>query len=475
MKLNSIRFKSIILYTSFLFLILILFSGVIYFTVRHILYKKLDENLKIKAVEMVSVINSYHEYPFRTTVMDRLWRLKVESLNLKNDYINILNTHGKTIVRSENFKDDIKILFKRVLPFTFSRVYYSSIRSSKYKLRVINLPIQNTFLEPYVVQVGTSLKRVNTTLKELLSFIIISVFCILILTSSLGLVLTKSILKPVMQVAKTANSISHKNLNQRIEVKQLDEEMKYLINSFNSMIERLEKSFHHINEFSGHVAHELKTPLAIIKGEMEVTLNKKQRAPEYRRIINSSLEEINRLNKIIKDILLLAKLEYEQDIYKFERLDLTEYLNEISDNSRILAEEKKIKLILNAPDKHIFVYGDKLHLRRLFFNLLHNAIKYTPKKGEISIDLIKKKHNVFISITDTGQGISLEHIPKVFNKFYRIQKRSYSVDKGIGLGLSIAQTIAQSHQGSIEVKSKKNQGSTFTFILPLYKDKNSAV
>ena len=295
----------------------------------------------------------------------------------------------------------------------------------------------------------------------------IIILVILVLTSFLGLVLTRNILKPVMNVAKMANNISSKNMNMRIKELEVDAEMKYLIQSFNSMIERLEKSFKHINDFSSNVAHELRTPLAIIKGEMEVLLNKNHSVKEYKKVIISALEEINRINKIIKDILLLAKLEYNQEIYKFESLNLTDFIKEIGENGKILAKEKKIKVEMTLPFVPLYINGDKIHLRRLFFNLLHNAIKFSPKNSTINIIVSNMNHTTFVDIKDTGKGISDEDLPKIFDKFYRVQQANENPDLSSGLGLNIAQTIAIAHQGIITVKSKLNEGTTFTVSLPL--------
>ncbi len=469
MKFNSIRFKSIILFSTILFLILLTFSNGIYFTVRHVLYNNLDDELKIKALEVAEILNSYYRVPFRPMIVDSLRKLKIENLNLKNDYINILNFRGQTVIRSGNFKRKIKALFTKKISYSIDITFYKSIKSKDIELRVINFPIADNLYNPYIIQVGTPLKKVNTTLDRLKFYIIINIIIIMFVTSFIGIFFTKSILKPVMEVAKLANNISHKNLNIRLKETRVDEEMTYLIHSFNLMIERLEKSFQHINEFSGFVAHELKTPLAIIKGEIEVALNKKHNTKEYRRVMNSNLEEINRLNTIIKDILLLAKLEYEQDIYKFKSLNLSDFLKEISDNSRILAKEKKIKLTLIEYKKKLFINSDKIHLRRLFFNLLHNAIKYTPKNGQITISTTIKSRKVYINISDTGIGISKQDLNKIFKKFYRVHKNIYSTSKGSGLGLNIAQTIALAHQGKIEVTSKEKKGTTFTIIFPLIK------
>lgn len=466
MKFASIRFKSTILFSSILFIILIIFSITIFLTVQHILFKELDNILKIKALEVAETVNKTQGFPIFPMVIDKYWLMKVENLNLKSDYINIVNLRGVTILHSNNFSDDVRDIFVKQMTYSPKRTFYKTIRNFKYQIRVINLPVIKNNFSHYVVILGTSLRPINQTLNQLFYFLAISIITVLILTSFLGLVLTRSILKPVTEVSQMANTISYKNLNQRISEIRADDEMKFLINSFNAMISRLENSFKHINEFSQHVAHELKTPLAIMKGEVEVALQKKHQEKEYKHILNSSLEEINRLNRIIKDILLLANLEYKQDIFNFEPFNLINFIKEIGDNSRILAKKKKIRLDLSIPEKKILINGDRVHLRRLFFNVMHNAVKFTPRSGKINLSVLINQKKAYITITDTGPGIPKEDLEKIFHKFYRSEKHEHIAEKGSGLGLNIAQTIAQAHQGDIKVKSK-TKGSAFTIILPV--------
>ena len=165
---------------------------------------------------------------------------------------------------------------------------------------------------------------------------------ILLITLFMGSFLTRRILKSVTDVTMTANSISQKNLNMRIPEQKLDHEMEELVGSFNRMIERLEQSFAHVNEFSSHVAHELKTPLAIIKSELELALSGGNTKEEDKRVMNVALGEIDRLIKTIKDLLLLAKLEYKLNIFKMEEIDITEFLKDIYQAFQNIGGHKRI-------------------------------------------------------------------------------------------------------------------------------------
>ncbi len=487
MKLNSIRFKATVLYSSILAVILTLFGTIIYVSISHVLYSDLDYKLQLKAQEIEAILQAYEQVDSLESqpvtyildalrkneagvvstreVIDDLWRKEFKLLNLKNDYIDIENINRITLFCSANFKGKIIPLFKQS-PFSLTRTLCNNMISDTTKLRVINYPTayHNARL---VIKVATPLGSVLNELSKILVFIILAAVGLLILTSFIGSFFARSILRPVMSVSSLADKITHKGLKLRIQEMQKDVEMKHLVSSFNAMISRLERSFAHINEFSSHVAHELKTPLAIVKGEMELALARERSSEEYKKVFQDSLEEIDRIIKIIRDLLFLAKLDYRSEIFKFEDFDIVKFINEIYEHSKVLSSSKNIEVKLEAPDKRVLINGDRTHLRRLFFNLLSNAVRFTPEKGKIFISVGLVPPNVCIDIRDTGEGISQENLSRIFEKFFRTHKEERTPESGTGLGLNIALSIARIHNGSIKVKSVLGQGTTFTVILPL--------
>jgi len=488
MRFNSIRFKASVFYSTILAAILLIFGAIIYIFLSHILYRNLDSDLKIKAAEVVAILRAYEEvrqlenHPLGhilemirrnegrnisdKAVIDNLWQKEFDLLNLKKDYINIENINGAHIFISNNFKGNIPSLFRKQSHISSERAVYKNLISGKTKLRVISLP---TFYHrsPLIIQIATPLEPVTKTLHKILFFLIISIIIVLIITSFTGGILARSILRPVMEVSNLADKITHKDLRLRVQEQQTDEEMKHLVTSFNTMIGRLEKSFTHINEFSSHVAHELKTPLAIIKGEIELALGQERNPEEYKNVLRGCLEETDRIIRIIRDLHLLAKLDYKQDIFKFEKFNIVRFLGEIYEHSRVLSASKNIEVKLTVPEKDIYIKGDTVHLQRLFLNLINNAVKFTPQRGKINISVAVKDPNVCIDIADTGEGISEENLPKIFDRFYRIHKEERTPESGTGLGLNIALSIAKVHNGDIKVKSRLHHGTTFTVILPL--------
>jgi len=485
MKLNSIRFKASVLYTSILCVILVVFSGILFSITRHILYRDVDDRLQMKASEIVNILKSYEKLKQTETqqqhlinkllgiedrarlIVDDLWRSNVRALNLADDYINILNAQGRPIIRSQNFDQPMADLFQQALPLTAGYVIFKDILSQSGRLRAVSLPFSYGNRHLLIIQIATPLDPVIRVLKRLLYFIAGSILFILCLTSFLGGFFARRILKPVLNVTRIADDISHTDLNLRIPDTAADDEMQGLIRSLNAMIGRIETAFAHVNQFSSHVAHELKTPLAIVKGEMELALRETRSPDEYQRVITISLEEIDRLVRIVRDLLLLARLDYSPDVFSFETFDLSAFLAEIHEHSSILAEPKSLEIHLDVPASPVWVRGDAAHLRRLFLNLIHNAVKFTPEKGRIRVALSAEDGNARVTVSDTGRGIPPQDIPKVFNTFFHTRPDGPDAEPGSGLGLSIAQSIAKAHKGEIAVQSPPGEGAAFTVRLPM--------
>ncbi|MBL8012798.1 MAG: HAMP domain-containing protein [Candidatus Omnitrophica bacterium] len=485
MQINSIRFKSNVLYALILAAILSVFGSVIFYAVHRMLYNDLDELLGIKAREVADIIHAYEQAQnsdndpldlmaqlfghkqadAHKRIIDDLWSSEVKTLNLKDDFLNVLTSRGRLILSSENVKATEERLFASQFPFVINKVVFKDLEDNGQHLRAINFPLAINDQLQLVIQLATPLSRTLHILDKLSMFIILAILGILILTSFLGSLFARRVLMPVKEIAETANNISHKELNVRVKGRHADEEIRYLVDSFNTMLARLEKSFTHINEFSSHVAHELKTPLAVIRGEIELALGENHNAQELRKVLQTSMAQVNRVIRIVKDLLLLANLDYRVDIFKFETIDLVPFIREIGENGKILAKEKDIDVTVKILPEAAFISGDKVHLRRLFFNLIHNAVKFTPSGGTIIIVFQADTKSAVVSVSDTGIGIAQEDMSKLFTKFFRVPKAQGF--EGTGLGLNIAQAIAQAHQGEISVQSQISKGSTFSVSLPL--------
>jgi len=492
MKVNSIRFKIFVIYIGIISACLIAYRSVVYINLRHNLFKEVDAKLLIKAGQLSNTIKYYmnvlgdDENSFNFSVrrailfegehrrqdqikeLEFQWAIQVSKFELDKDYINFINPQGQSFVASDNLSAELLNRFITESKAHVSKTPFESLhfKEGNLNLRLINIPFSYNSYQHYVLQIATSVDPLIGILRQQLVYNAI-IIPIIILIALLGAwVIVKQILTPVMEIARAAKNISLENLGARVKIGHADEEMKYLADAFNAMIERLEEHFRYITQFSAYVSHELKTPLAIIKGESEFALRKERELNEYKRVITVNLEETERMLQLVSDLLLLAKLDYKAEVIKFEKIDLIELLNEIYEETRLLAFSKDIQVDFILPDQPVRVNGNKLHLRRLFLNLVDNAIKFTPPNGKIGISAQVEYGQVIAAVSDTGVGIVEQDLPKLFKGFFTAEKEEQS-EIMHGLGLKIVQHILKIHHGNITVKSEINKGSSFIVTLPL--------
>jgi len=269
----------------------------------------------------------------------------------------------------------------------------------------------------------------------------------------------------VQQITKTAQNIEGSDLSQRIDVKS-DDELGRLASTLNEMIGRLEESFNRQRQFTADASHELRTPLAIMQAEATLALSKERTPDDYRKSLETISQESDYMSSVISKLLFLARSDAGKEQLNFEGVELTELITGLSANIEVLAQDKGIKFDVDAKEE-LTVNGDKVKLRQLFINILENAVRYTPADGHISVSLVKQELNAVVSISDTGIGIPPEHLPHIFERFYRVDKARARADGGVGLGLAIAKIIAESHKGTIGAESEVGKGTTFTISLPL--------
>ena len=243
-------------------------------------------------------------------------------------------------------------------------------------------------------------------------------------------------------------------------------EINHLVVSCNNFLVRQDNNLRRAKQFTADVTHELRTPLTILRGETELALRNDRSAEQFREVLESNLEEINRMTFLIEDLLLLSKSDLGEIPLKADSLDFNDLIKELHRKTQLLATDKNIEVQLHCTDEQIVLYADNLRMRQVFLNLLTNAIKYTPDDGTITIDVTATGELVTIAITDTGIGMEEKHLANIFNRFYRINKTDNRYDGGTGLGLSIVKWIVDAHQGSITVTSAPAKGSTFTVTFP---------
>jgi heavy metal sensor kinase len=289
----------------------------------------------------------------------------------------------------------------------------------------------------------------------------------LILGSLLGFFMAGRALTPVHAVAQAAQRITGSNLSLRIPTREAGDELDYLILTFNRMIERLEASFQQMRQFSTDVSHELRTPITGIRGQLEVALFTAQTTEQYREAMFNALQDIDRLSQIVRALFLLSQAESGQLVLQKSRLDLCEVVEDLVEQFQIPAEAAGVKLTSNVPAE-CPAEVDRVQIERMLTNLLSNAIKFTPEGGMVQTTLRSLPDRIELVVEDTGRGIPTEHLPHIFDRFYRVAGNGAAPgpEQGLGLGLSFVAWIVKVHNGKIDVESSPGKGTKFTIKLP---------
>ena len=316
-----------------------------------------------------------------------------------------------------------------------------------------------------IIVVGQLTTEITNVLHTFMYIIIFAMIGVLILAGLGGLFLADRVLRPVERITKTAQKIEGSDLSQRIDVKT-DDELGRLAVTLNEMIGRLEESFNRQRQFTADASHELRTPLAIMQAEATLALSKERTPDDYRKSLETISQESDYMSAVIGKLLFPARSDAGKEQLNFENVDLKELITGLAANIEALAQDKGIKFAVDAKDD-VNVSGDKVKLRQLFTNILENAVRYTPADGKISVSLLEKESNAVVSISDKGIGIPPEHLPHIFERFYRVDKARARTDGGVGLGLAIAKIIAESHKGKIEVENEVGNGTTFIVSIPV--------
>src|SRR5271157_3147214 len=325
--------------------------------------------------------------------------------------------------------------------------------------------LSDRYSVPLVVQVATSLEENDKQLGELMAILLLlgplAVGC----TLGGGYLLARQALAPVERMAATADEITATQLDRRLHEPNPDDELGRLARTLNGMIARLERSFEEVRRFTADAAHELRTPLAILRNEAEVALRIPRESEQYRDCLENMLEEIDHLSRLSEILLFLFREDAGLGAHTGDVLSLDQIVREVADDIRVVAAEQNLELMVDASSP-CNVLGNAEQLRRLLFNLLDNAIKFTPAGGGIGIRVERQKVQARVIVSDSGDGIAPEHLPRIFDRFYRVDSARSRRTGGNGLGLSISKSIVEAHRGSIEVKRQPNAGTQVTVTLP---------
>ena len=485
----SIRIRFIAWYALILTVTFLLFSTVLYVYLQKSLSSYLDFILESKADGVAVSINTYWETEKMVAVhrkgISRKTLSKINNQNflkiagrwveersddpdLVNIIIQIYKPNGEIIAYSKsapivNLPKDALDELKKGLDFSGNEKIEISEKSFQ-DFRFVAIPVKEDKSVAYIVQVASPLTFTYTTLNRVKLILFVTLPLTVIIASILaGKFLASITLKPLNSMIGTVRQITGSNLDTRVAVPDNMDEIRELAETFNDMLERINRSFAVQRQFIQDVSHELKTPFTVIRGEMEVALKRERSVSEYRDILESNLDEIKKISHILESLLALARFDSDAVTLNKEATDISVMIKDILSDIEILALQKSIEITVMSIVGDNIVNIDRERMRSVFYNIFDNAIKYSNENGKIEVDINRVEDEVIIKISDTGPGISEEDIPYIFERFYRADKARCS--EGFGLGLSIAKSIVKAHGGYILVRSRIDEGATFIISL----------
>jgi heavy metal sensor kinase len=331
---------------------------------------------------------------------------------------------------------------------------------------VLTVPVQ-VANGTYMVQIAAPLGEFYKALDRFRWLLLLSSPFLLLVASAGGYWLSRRALAPVDQITQEARSVTAHSLSRRLVVPHTRDELQRLSETLNGMLERLEKAFQRVTQFTADASHELRTPIALMRTRAEIALRRPRSEDEYRETLDQVLKELERTSGLIEKMMLLARADSGVETLQRIHLNLAESVDQACCEGRTLALAKQITFHEQLPEAPVWVAGDSHFLRRLFLILIDNAVKYTPPEGRIDVALGTDAGGAVVELRDTGIGIAAEDLPNIFERFYRSERARSRESGGAGLGLSIGRWIAEAHGGTIEVRSTPGEGSVFAVRLPL--------
>jgi heavy metal sensor kinase len=458
---DSVRTRLTLWYAGVLAFSLIAFALVIYYAAGNIFHERQEESLRSTAQ---TVASAYVEEFAEAHSLTKAGEIVLQEITFPNRYVQLTDNSGNPIAASANLSGSSITIPTQVLAEARARGFSNATVNG---LRVTVVPLSSDQTLGFAA-VAEPLSVVEDGLSELRRDLFAGVSLVLLLASAGGYFLARKSLAPIASMNSQTQRVSAENLSARLDVTNSRDELGRLATTINDLLARLENSFKEQQRFIADASHELRTPLAVLRGETEVALGKTRTIDEYQQSLSLIQDEAERLSRIVEDLFILARQPINtRAALNKERVSLNDAVRDCARAAQVLAVRKGVRLKLETDSPSIALNGDKELIRRLILNLLDNAVKYTPAGGEISLALGRQNGSAEIVVRDTGIGIPEAAQPRVFDRFYRVDKARARAMGGAGLGLSIAQWIVEVHGGEITLASTPGEGSSFTVVLPV--------
>ena len=339
------------------------------------------------------------------------------------------------------------------------------VQTDRRRIRFSNSLISPGDGETYLLQVGVALDQMTAALDRFLGLLFWSVPAAILVAAFTSRWFAGRALVPLARLATATRTIDVADLRHRLPLRGAHDELDQVAQAFNDVLARLEHAVSEMKQFSTAIAHELRTPLAALRGETELALIQARSPDEHRRGLENQLETLDRLARLISQLLTLARAEAGDIPLARDTVDLAALAGTIVEQLEPVAQARNITLVCEAPP-HVSIIGDAGWMERLLLNLLDNALKFTPERGRIVVRVVPEAESIRLDVDDTGTGVSPDLLPHLFERFYRSEPGPAAHAGGVGLGLRLVKWIADRHNATIDVVSRPGHGSTFTLKFP---------
>ena len=460
----TIRTRLTLWYTGVLLLTLVVISVLSYSLLRSRLIQDVDASL-LAVADVIRDVGA-SEVPAPTDPESQL--REILGPEFYDKFFQLLDREGRPSARSTQ-------LGGRTLPLSTrardngarGEPTFETVRLSEdQRIRLLTLPVHAPGERPRLIQVGIPLRRAEAALTRYLQTLLLLVPLGVGLAAAAGAVIARKALGPVDAMSRTARRITGHDLTQRIPVRGTRDELDHLADTLNGMLERLEEAFREMRRFTADASHELRTPLTALKGGIEVALRSERSAEEYRRVLVSSLEEVDRLAGLAEDLLLLSRASAAGLDAGMAPVDLEPVVVGVLDVATRLAHGTGVTIRLKEATP-VTVHGSADALRRAVLNLVDNALKYSAPGGLVELALRRDGDDAVVVVEDHGIGIDPAATERIFEPFVRLDAARARDTGGSGLGLAIVRSIVHAHGGTVTVASAVGAGSRFEIRLPV--------
>jgi heavy metal sensor kinase len=478
---ESIRGRLTLWYATALILSLAIFTVVLYFARRSATYQDLDQRIQSEADLSAGILAESYRARGSLVEQDTAGRPVLTAevaavLEVVPDFLLVTSRDGRLLFASPDARaltfGEFEQLNAIAQPPPGERAHTTGryrVSPNGPTLHYIVRAVPDAGDQFGAIFAGADTKSAELRLSQLLLTILIAFFAVVVPATLVGGWLAARALEPVDRIITEVREITDgRSLHRRLAIPMTRDELGRLAETLNQMMTRLERSFAALRRFTADASHELKTPLTVVRAGVERAITRPGMPQEALAPLEETLQEVNRMTELLDSLLTLARADEGRAELHREPVDLREIVEEAGETGELLAEHAGVGMEIRLPPEPVVLAVDRSRVRQLALNLIENAVKYTPRGGQVSVELAGNDGRVTFTVADTGIGIAPGDLPHVFDRFWRADsaRTRTSERAGTGLGLAICKWIAEAHGGTIEVQSRPGRGTTFTVGLP---------